>query len=438
MTVMDRLGNSVSPSELDVAVLAGGLGTRLRSLVADRPKALAQVHGRPFLGFLLDQLAAAGFRSVIFCTGYLGEQIRHAFGERYESLRLRYSQEPKPLGTAGALRFALPQITSDPVLVLNGDSFCGIDLKSYVRWHCDRGAAGSMVLTRVLSSERYGSVKLDKDASIARFSEKQQSTGPGWINAGIYLLSHKILASIPEGENVSLEHDVFPDWTGRGLYGYYSRAHFLDIGTPEAFSSAEQFFKVGTTAVERPTVMLDRDGTIIEEREYLSDSAGVRLIPGAGAALRELKKMGFRVVVITNQSGIARGFFSAGALQEIHARLEQLLAKTGVRLDGIYICPHRPEDECGCRKPKPGLIQQAASDLGFAPEHSIVIGDKASDIEMGRNAGAVTFLVRTGYGAGVEAAQGSLADFVVDDLPAAAQVIRHWASTERSSDHDHQ
>src|SRR5262249_16874974 len=159
--------------------------------------------------------------------------------------------------------------------------------------------------------------------------------------------------------------------------------------------------------------------------------------PGAGDALRELKKMGFGLVVITNQSGVARGFFTEAMLQQIHARMEQLLAETGVRLDGIYICPHRPEDDCDCRKPKLGLLRQAASDLGFTPARSIVIGDKGSDIEMGRNAGAVTFLVRTGYGAGSEAAQGGLTDFVVDDLPAAAQVISHWAPTERSSDHDY-
>jgi D-glycero-alpha-D-manno-heptose 1-phosphate guanylyltransferase len=429
---------AVSPSEMTAAVLAGGLGTRLRSVVDDRPKVLAQVHARPFLMFLLDQLAAADFRSVVFCIGYLGEQIQRTFGETYKSLRILYSQEPKPLGTGGALRFALPQITSDPVLVLNGDSFCGIDLKSYVRWHGEHRAAASIVLTRVLRSERYGSVKLDQEARITNFSEKQQCIGPGWINAGIYMLDRQLLAGIPEEVNVSLEHEVFPRWTGRGLYGYYSPAHFLDIGTPEDFSNAEQFFQVGLPAIGKPALVLDRDGTIIEEREYLADSAGVKLIPGAGAALRELKKMGFSLVLITNQSGIARGFFSEAVLQEIHARLEQLLAEAGVRLDGIYICPHRPEDDCRCRKPKLGLMQQAASDLGFTLEHSIVIGDKASDVEMGRNAGAITFLVRTGYGAGVAAAQGSLADFVVDDLGAAARVIRHWAPTDGSSDHDHQ
>jgi len=430
IVIDDRPVEALSSAELTVAVLAGGLGTRLRSVVSDRPKALAQVHWRPFLAFLLDHLAAEGFRSVIFCTGYLGERIRHAFGEHYKSLRLCYLQEPKPLGIGGALRFALPQIISDPVLVLNGDSFCAIDLNRYVRWHRDHRAAASIVLTRVLRSERYGSVKLDQEARITNFSKKQQCIGPGWINAGIYLLGREILASIPEEENVSLEHDVFPRWTGRGLYGYYSPAQFLDIGTPEDFPNAEQLFKVETTAIAKPAVVLDRDGTIIEEREYLSNSAGVKLIPGAGTALRELKKMGFSLVVITNQSGIARRFFSEAVLQEIHARLEQLLAEAGIRLDGIYICPHRPEDECGCRKPKLGLMQQAARDLGFTPEHSIVIGDKASDIEMGRNAGAITFLVRTGHGAAVEGTRGSMADFVVDDLEAAARVIRHWTPTE--------
>ena len=437
--MIGRAVKAVTPSELTAAVLAGGLGTRLRSVVGDRPKPLAQVQGRPILEFLLDQLAAEGVRSVILCTGYRGEQIRHAFGEKYKSLRLCYSQEPEALGTGGALRFALPQISSDPILVLNGDSFCGIDVDHYVRWHSEHRAAGSMVLARVLASQRYGTVKLDNHARITRFSEKQQAAGPGWINAGIYMLSREILTSIPQGENISLEHDVFPHWTGRGLYGYYSLAHFLDIGTPEDFCGAESFFTAAINALsEKPVVVLDRDGTIIEEREYLSDAAGVRLIPGAAEALRDLKKMGFGLVMITNQSGVARGFFTEAVLQQIHARLEQLLAETGVRLDGIYICPHRPEENCGCRKPKLGLMQQAASDLGFTPERSIVIGDKPSDIEMGRNAGAVTFLVRTGYGAGAEAAQGSLADFVVDDLPAAAQVIRHWAPTERSSDHDYQ
>jgi D-glycero-D-manno-heptose 1,7-bisphosphate phosphatase len=168
--------------------------------------------------------------------------------------------------------------------------------------------------------------------------------------------------------------------------------------------------------------VLDRDGTIIEEKNYLSDPEDVKLLPGAAAALRELQQMGFGLVVITNQSGIGRGFFDRERLKQIHHRLEDMLEAEGVRLDGIYACPHTPEDDCSCRKPKLGLLQKAAGDLGFSVENSIVIGDKASDIEMGRAAGALTFLVRTGYGPNFE--RNSTADFVVENLVSAAELLK--------------
>jgi len=173
---------------------------------------------------------------------------------------------------------------------------------------------------------------------------------------------------------------------------------------------------------QRRFVVLDRDGTIIEEREYLSDLEQVTLIPGVGAALRELRRLGFGLVVITNQSGIGRGFFDRSQLQRVNERLEELLQAEGIHLDGLYVCPHTPEDDCSCRKPKLGLLQQAGDDLGFRLENSIVIGDKASDIELGRAAGALTFLVRTGYGARFE--NEVAADYVVDDLTAAAELLR--------------
>ena len=178
---------------------------------------------------------------------------------------------------------------------------------------------------------------------------------------------------------------------------------------------------------ERRFVILDRDGTIIEEREYLSEPEQVMLIPGVGAALRELKKMGLGLVVTTNQSGVGRGFFDQLQLERVHERLRKLLEKENVLLDGVYVCPHKPEDDCGCRKPKLGLFEKAAKDLGFSLEGSIVIGDKASDMEMGRIAGATTFLVRTGYGAQTEKA--AIADFVVDDLATAAESIRSLVKT---------
>lgn len=183
---------------------------------------------------------------------------------------------------------------------------------------------------------------------------------------------------------------------------------------------------------QRRFVVLDRDGTVIEEREYLSDPEQVRLIRGVGAALRELKRMGFGLVVLTNQSGMGRGFFDEAQLRCIHKRLDQLLEEEGVQLDGLYVCPHKPDDDCVCRKPKPGLIHKAAEELGFSLEKCIVVGDKASDIHMGCIIGAVTFLVRTGYGSEVAAEAQVAADYVVDDLSAAVQIIRHM--THRRSE----
>src|SRR5919106_5893166 len=176
---------------------------------------------------------------------------------------------------------------------------------------------------------------------------------------------------------------------------------------------------------QRRFIVLDRDGTLIEEREYLSQPEQVTLIPGAALAVRELQQMGFGLVVITNQSGLGRGIFDQAQLDRIHERFKQLLHREGVWLDGIYVCPHKPDDNCACRKPRLGLLQKAARELGFNLANCIVIGDKACDIEMGHGAGALTFLVRTGYGAQVE--NEAAADFVVDDLAAATASIRRLA-----------
>ncbi|HEY1232923.1 MAG TPA: HAD-IIIA family hydrolase [Candidatus Binatia bacterium] len=415
---------------IDAAVLAGGLGTRLRSVVSDRPKVLAQVDGQPFLTRLLDELVAAGLPRVVLCTGYLGDQIQAAIGERYRGLDISYSRETEPLGTAGALKLALPHLNSDPVLVMNGDSFCTVDLKRFVEWHRQRAAAGTLLLTRVATPTRYGLVAIDDNGAVLQFSEKQTGHSPGWINAGVYLLSQRLLSSIPHGRKLSLEYDVFPRWAGRGLYAWRVAERFIDIGTPEDFSRAGDFFRRQQTKF----VILDRDGTLIEERSYLSDPAQVALIPGAAAALHKLRQSGYGLVVITNQSGVGRGFFDERRLEEIHRRMQELLAAEGVALDGIYVCPHTPDDGCDCRKPATGLVDRAGCELGFDPHATIVIGDKASDIEMGRLLGAPTFLVRTGYGSEVEA-DGSAADYVVDDLLAAARTIERLFSTERSEVH---
>jgi D-glycero-D-manno-heptose 1,7-bisphosphate phosphatase len=174
--------------------------------------------------------------------------------------------------------------------------------------------------------------------------------------------------------------------------------------------------------------VLDRDGTMIAERHYLSAPEDVELIPGAATALRQLRNEGLGLVVVTNQSPIGRGFFDHSRLESIHDRLRQLLRKEGVDLDGIYVCPHMPEDNCSCRKPKTGLLDLASRDLNFNVRSSFVVGDKPCDIELGRRAGATTFLVLTGYGAQVFREKSASADYTVADLPEATRIILHLLS----------
>ena len=237
-------------SNVTAAILTGGLGTRLRPRLADRPKVLADVRGRPFLSYLLDQLAHHEARDVVVCTGHLGEQVRAAFGDSYGTLRLAYSRELSPLGTAGALRLALPLLHSESVLVMNGDSFCDVDLGAFFSWHDTQRANGSLVLVRKSDTTRSGRVGVDVKGRITRFEEKGRQAGPGWINAGIYLLTQRLLRTIPVGGAASLERELFPGWIHHGLYGYQSNGRFLDIGTPEAYALAEQFFAT-TTASSR-------------------------------------------------------------------------------------------------------------------------------------------------------------------------------------------
>jgi len=180
-------------------------------------------------------------------------------------------------------------------------------------------------------------------------------------------------------------------------------------------------------------VVLDRDGTLIVERHYLSDPAQVELIAGAAEGLRRLDELGLHMVVITNQSGIARRYFDEATVSRINERLRRLLEVEGVRLGGIYVCPHLPADGCRCRKPEAELLERAARDLGCAAETAFVIGDKSSDVQLGQRVGATTFLVRTGYGAKFVADPDVTPDYVVNDLRAAAQVIERLLVERRKT-----
>jgi len=182
---------------------------------------------------------------------------------------------------------------------------------------------------------------------------------------------------------------------------------------------------------QRRFVALDRDGTIIEERHYLSDPQDVVLLPHAVAGLRRLRELGLGLVVITNQSAVGRGFFDTARLGLIHQRLCGLLAAEEIHFEGIYFCPHVPDDRCLCRKPEPGLLQRAARECDFDPSRTFVIGDKACDIALGQHVGATTLLVQTGYGA-QEAVDATVTpDHIVANLEDAASIIECLLADEK-------
>ena len=224
-------------------ILAGGLGTRLRSMVSDRPKVLAEISGRPFLAYLLDQLSAAGYRNVVISTGYMGETVEEHFGNSHGELKILYSREDEPLGTAGGLRLAAGKIASDTVLVMNGDSYVDADLGAYAEWFCERERQAALLLVKATDTSRYGSVRLGRDKVIVSFEEKSKIVEPGWINAGVYLLRRPLIADIEPGKCCSLERDFFPALVGKGLFGFCVEEKFIDIGTPAAYAAAEEFFR---------------------------------------------------------------------------------------------------------------------------------------------------------------------------------------------------
>jgi D-glycero-alpha-D-manno-heptose 1-phosphate guanylyltransferase len=246
-------GNSGAPALQDAAlagvtalILAGGLGTRLRSVVADRPKVLAEVDGVPFVFHLLRQLATAGVKHVVLAIGHRGEQVAGVVGSSYGPMRIEYSREPAPAGTGGALRRALSLLRSASVLVLNGDSYCELDLNHLWIWHHQRPAHGTLSVTRVADARRFGTVATGDDGRIVRFVEKSPASGPGIVNAGVYLLRRSLIAEIPPAVACSLENELLPRWLAAGIYGYPRTARFIDIGTPDSLAAARGFFRGAT------------------------------------------------------------------------------------------------------------------------------------------------------------------------------------------------
>lgn len=219
-------------------ILAGGLGTRLRPIVADRPKSMAQIHGRPFLAYQLDLLRRQGFTEIVLCTGYMSQAIEEYFGDGEDfGVQITYSVEEKPLGTAGAIKNAAHLVDST-FLVLNGDTYIQANLQDLVHFHRDRNALATIGLSQVDDPSRSGVVQVDQVGRVVRFIEKGATRGhSGTVSAGVYAFEPEILDFISPDRNVSLELEVFPHLVEikAPLYGYTLDGPFIDIGTPEGY-----------------------------------------------------------------------------------------------------------------------------------------------------------------------------------------------------------
>jgi NDP-sugar pyrophosphorylase family protein len=254
--------NLADPSAENVPaiLLVGGKGTRLQAVVSAKPKPLASIGKVPFLELLVMQLRSQGIRRMIMSTGYLAEQIEDTFGNGSPwGADIRYAQEPEPLGTAGAVKFAASQVRKDSdFLVVNGDSFTELDISGFIRFHRRHGGIVSMAVCRVPDAARYGTVQFDGEKRITRFSEKTGKQEPGFINAGVYIFRRAILDRIPQGPS-SLEKDVFPQLIGQGMCAFEAPGIFIDIGTPEDYARAQMLYdKLRQVAVPEPKLESSR------------------------------------------------------------------------------------------------------------------------------------------------------------------------------------
>jgi len=233
---------------MQALILAGGLGTRLREVVHDKPKPMADIAGRPFIEYQIKLLQRDGIDHVIFCIGYLYEQIQNHFGDgRTRGMQFDYSIEEELLGTAGALKLAQKFIRG-PFLVLNGDTYLDIDLRELAKFHRQRterrGGLGTMALTEIQDAKNYGSVTIGAADEILRFNEKTANSSPAQlINAGIYLLEPAVLDFIAPAKKVSLEKETFPALLNHGhrLFGYATDGYFVDIGTPAGYQGFQHY-----------------------------------------------------------------------------------------------------------------------------------------------------------------------------------------------------
>lgn len=369
-------------------ILAGGRGTRLGALAETVPKPLLEVAGRPFLDYLLWNLKRSGLRRVLFLLGYRAEQATAHLGDGHRyGMSFSYSVETKPLGTGGGLRAALDQL-DECFLLLNGDTLFDINYWDLAA-SLTHGTLASVGLRAVADASRYARVVL-RGERVTLVAEKA-AAGPGLINGGVYAFRRSAVAQLAEGPS-SLEQKLLPDLAAAGqLGGRRYRGFFLDIGVPTSFAAAQR--QLPSWQV-KPAVLFDRDGVLNVDRGYVHSSNTFSWTPGAVQAIKWLNDRGYLVLVVTNQAGIARGYYSERRFERLCTWMNLQLRACGAHIDAFYYCPHHPTDgigsyrrSCDCRKPQPGLVVRALDEWQVDRSRSVLIGDQLWDLQAAQAAG---------------------------------------------------
>ena len=416
--------------DADVIILAGGLGERLRHVVSDTQKVMAPIAGRPFLRYLLDWLTARGARRCVLAVGYRAEQIESYFGGTYNGAEIVYSREETPLGTGGAIRQALAMCETQDAIVVNGDTYFGVDLPVLLQAHRETGAALTLSLKPMADFDRYGTVDLAEDGRVTGFHEKKPVKA-GLINGGVYAVSKSVLSRLPEGR-FSFEKEILEPLK-LATFGMISDGYFIDIGVPSDYFRAQTEIPLRFGQNVFPAAFLDRDGVINKEKHHLWKIEDYEFIDGAPQAMARLREQGYLIVVITNQAGVAKGFYTEDDIAVLHDYIKAQLKDTAF-IDAIYYCPYHPRGQVEKyrvdsrdRKPNPGMIERAVADFAARGitidlSRSVIVGDTEKDIETGINAGiGRRILVRSGHAIPDEAA--SKADAIFDSLADAARSV---------------
>jgi histidinol-phosphate phosphatase family protein len=425
-----------------VVILAGGKGTRLGLL--DLPKVLAPLEGVALLERTVRNVVRDGFNDLIFLTGHMAEAIERHFGDGSSfGVQIKHIVEREPLGTAGSFNQIRHELT-EPFLVIYGDVLMDVDLAAFSRFALEKAGLGTLFVHPNDHPFDSDLVESDLNGRIVAFHPKPHGRldrNPNLVSAALYVLTPAVLDYVPLAQASDWGRDVFPNLPeGAPLYAYRSCEYVKDMGTPDRLARVAEDLRSGK--VERlslrnrkPALFLDRDGVINAEMNGVHAPEQVKLIPGAAEAIRAFNELGVPVICVTNQPDLAKGFMTWRDLQAVSGEIDRrLAAAAGAYLDDIRICPHHPEKgwpgeveslkvECECRKPRPGMLRDAASFHNIDLGRSWLVGDRYCDTAAGQAAGARSILVLTGHAGNDRHRFDCKPDHVCRDLAAASKLV---------------